>query len=424
MTRPALPLPQGLLAILLALLVATPAPAASPPKLVLRGATVHTAARPATVQHAQIEISDGTIRYVGPARPVASSARVIDLTGRHITPGFIDPWTQLGLVEVALDAATNDSEENTEVNGADHWARDAYTPDVPAVQRALSGGVTTVAVFPGSHAPIAGRGMVVKLLPTTDSKAVLNPDFGLQINLGQTPRGFMGAKKSPMTRMGTLAILRRAFSAARRWLEKSTADQKKHPRRRPAPPKDPRTAFLAEVLEGKRVAYVRAHRRSDIEAALRLGRELGFTPVILGATEASALARGLASAKIRIVFGPGRLDRGDPERMRGTDDAAAVLQRAGVDLSLTTYGTLNVRNQSLEATHAVFEGMNPEAALVAVTLAPARLLGVARRVGSLEVGKDADLVVWDANPLYTFTARPLDVYVEGRRRAGLGARPR
>ena len=415
----------ALTAVLIMLSPVAPAPAAD--LVVFRGATVHTAAEPATVVGGQVEIRDSKIVYVGRKRPVAKGTRVLDLEGKHLTPGFVDPFTHLGLIRVALDGATNDSAENTEVLLADIDPLDALDPEVPAFRRARNGGVTTAGVFPASGAPVAGTGIVIKTRAGSPKELVLRRPAGLLFVLGERSRGFRGPKTPPTTRMGTLALLRRELEKAKAYAARKAlaAKRKKKAKDRwPGPPANRALEALAAAMAGEHEVWLRAYRQSDVEAALRLARSYKLRPVLVGAAGAAGLAGRLSHDRIPVIFAPVRYQPTRPELEHGSDDAPARMVRAGARLSFTTESALHVQDLPALVAHAVFVGVPQEQALRAGTIEPARVLGVEDRVGSLEVGKDADLVVWDHDPTATFSARPEDVYIEGVRVGGLGPNPR
>ncbi len=413
------------LCALLALLSwAAPAGAAD---LVLRGATLHTAADPATVEDGQVEIRGSKITYLGRRRPAPAGAQVLDLAGKHVTPGFVDPFTHLGLVRVALDRGTNDAAENTEILQADVDPLDALDPDVPAMKRARDGGVTTVGVFPASGAPVAGSGIVIKTLPGSPREIVMRRPAGLLFVLGEAARGFKGPKAAPATRMGTLAVLRRELEKAKRYAQRKSLAAKRNKKakdRWPGPTPNRALEALAEAMAGEREVLLRAYRQSDVEAALRLARSYKLRPVLVGAAAAAGLSERLSQDRVPVIFAPVRFQPSRPELEHGSDDAPALLVRAGVPLSLSTESALHVDELPHLAAHAVFVGVPAEQALRAATIEAARVLGVEDRVGSLEEGKDADLVIWDHDPMATFSARPEEVYVEGKRVGGLGPNPR
>lgn len=391
--------------------------AEGPARTALVGATIHTAAAAAPLVDGQIEVEDGRIAYVGARRPAPAGAAVVDLSGRHVTPGFVDAFSHLGLARIALDKATNDSAEDTEAVAADIHPLDGLDPDTDAVARARAGGVTTAAVFPASKVPIAGRGVVIKTRAADADAMVLRADIGLVVNLGERPLRFRGAKSPPQTRMGTLAMLRSALEKARAYGRKRAAHDKKVADKGdgagPGPSVDLSAAVLLEAMARQRPTLFRVNRRSDIEAALRLAREYDLQPVLVGAAEAWRLRDRLAADQVPVLAGVIRFDPFRPEMLHGRDDAPALLHGAGVRLAITSQSLTDARNLPLLAAHGVFVGLDRAAALAAATRVPAALLGVADRVGSLEQGKDADLVVWDADPMATFTARPLRTFIDG-----------
>ncbi|MBI1851986.1 MAG: amidohydrolase family protein [Planctomycetes bacterium] len=373
----------------------------------------------AIVDPGMIVIRGGRIESVGPAGPAPAGATIVDAGGAVIIPGLIDAYTTLA--QGSLD--------DDESIASDVEAKDAF--DLFGSYRAqLSGGVTTVYVTPGIRRLVSGLGAVAKLAGSDDDRArrLLRPRASMRIALGEAPKNPPGIfeppippssenpilpvkRQLPTTRMGEIAALRAALNEAREYDAK----------RRTGGPRDLRKEALARLLRGETPARVNAHKASDILAALRLAEEFGFALEIEGGTEAHLVSADLAAKKIPVVLSgflrPGQRVSEETPEQAGEGNAvvenAAVLSRAGVKLAIHSTGRASQPDLLLLAGYAVRGGLDRDAALRAVTRDAAEILGVADRVGSIEPGKDGDVVVLTGDP---FDARSVvtRVLVEGK----------
>ncbi len=365
-------------------------------------------------------IRAGRILSAGPMAAVPADARIIDATGSVIVPGLIDAFTTL----------TQGSLDDEESIAADVQARDAF--DLFGSYRAqLSGGVTTVYVTPGLRRLVNGQGTVVKLAGSDDDRTrrVLRDRASLRIALGEAPKNppnlfdppvppssenpiLPARRQLPTTRIGAIAALRQALDEAREYEAK---------RKTGAPRRDLKIEPFVRLLAGEVPARINAHKVADILAALSLSEEYAFPLVIEGGTEAHLVAAEIAKRQIPVVLSglvrPSERapEGGSEEAGEGTEvvENAAVLERAGVTLAIHSTGRLSQPDLLLLAGYAVRGGLSPDAALRAVTRDAAAVLGVGSRVGSLDPGKDGDLVILTGDP---FDARSTvrRVLVEGK----------
>ena len=255
----------------------------------------------------------------------------------------------------------------------------------------MRGGVTTLGISPGSGNVIGGQSLVLKTWGTTVDAMVLRHPAGLKVALGENPKRSYGEKqKAPMTRMATAGLLRQTLVAAQQYGQKLTAQTLKDGE---APERDLKLEAVWEALQGKMPVKVHAHRADDILTALRIGDEFKLQLTLEHGTEAYKLADELAKRKIPVVAGPNLTNRAKVE-LKEKSFKTRLLAKAGVKVALMTdHPVIPIEYLSLCAALAVKEGMDEDAALLAITLNPAEILGVAERVGSLSPGKDADLLV-------------------------------
>lgn len=345
----------------------------------------------------------GKIAAVGERVEVPDGAQVTDAGGRTLTPGLVDAFSHLGLFNEGLGWAGQDAEEATDPNTAHVRALDGIYPFDRGIAEARTGGVTTVHVVPGGSNVLAGQALVIKLRrAAVADQLILRHPTGVAASLGERPKAtYGGEKRMPATRMGIAAVLREALVKAQQY--------------KPEKERDLRCEALLPVLRGELPLLVQAHRADDILTALRIGREFGIRITLLGATEAHRVADLIAEAGAAVGAGPSLAPRGRQETRDVGFHLPLALIRHGVPTAIVTgHPHLDQPYLNVAAALAVREGLTPEQALRAVTLTPAEILGVADRVGSVTAGKDADLVLWDGDPL-ELTTRVAWTMVEGRR---------
>ena len=347
----------------------------------------------------------GRISAIGGAVP--AGADVIDCDGRWLLPGFLDAHTHLGVHEEAEGWAGDDTNEMTDPNTAHVRALDAINPRDLGFADALSGGVLAVNVNPGSGNPIGGQTVALKCWGRTVDDMVLRSPSGLKSALGENPKRVYGdQKKTPSTRLGTAAVLREAFTAARAYAARRDAGEQQEP--------DLKLEALALVLARTIPWRQHSHRADDIATAVRIADEFGYSLVIDHGTEAHLLADALAAKAIPVLIGPLLTSRAKVELRNRSIANPGRLHDAGVEISIITdHPVVPIHFLVHQATFAVKEGLDAVAALRSLTINPARVIGVEDRLGSIEVGKDADLVVWSGDPLDVMS-RALAAYIEGR----------
>jgi imidazolonepropionase-like amidohydrolase len=381
-------------ALLLAAGLAGPA-TAQPTAIV--GGTVHPVSGP-EIDNGVVLLQGDTIAAVGPRSEVdvPSDARRIDASGQVVTPGLMDAATATGLVEVSAVGSTRDNALDTDdAIRAAFRVTDGINPNSVVIPVTRLGGVTTVASTPSGGA-VAGQGAVIDLHGETVDEMLVRDRAALYAAF--TP----GATEATGEARGGLAMrLREAFEDARFYTE-NTNDYRRGATRDLSMSRLDLEA-LASTLDGERPLVVRAARASDIDAALRIAEEFDLDLRIEGGEEAWMRADRLAAADVPVVVKALNNLPTEFDRLGTRFDNAARLADAGVPVVISTFDTHNARTLRLEAGNAARFGMDRDAALRAVTLAPAQMLGVADTHGSLEVGKTANVVVWSGDPFEPLT---------------------
>lgn len=378
-------------------------------QVMLTNATIYTITDK-TLEKASILIMDGKIQAVGNDIQAPPGTKILDATGKSITPGFIDAHTHLGILEEIYQEEGDDLNEVSEPVTPELRALDAVNPYDLAFLDAIKGGITTVMTGPGSANVIGGISLVMKTAGTNLEKMVITDQAGLKVAFGENPKRLYGEqKKMPLTRMGIAALLRQAFIDAQTYLikkEKAQKDDELFER-------DLGLENIALVLEGKMPLRAHAHRADDIMTGLRIAREFGLEIIIEHGTESKKIIPELLKTKVPVVVGPSFANRAKVELAEISWEMAAALNQAGILIALTTdHSVTPIQYLPLCATLAVKHGMEEEEALKAITINPAKILKLDHRIGSLAVGKDADIVVLSGHPL-DWRTKVEQVFVEG-----------
>jgi len=345
-----------------------------------------------------VVVKERIIAALGPDLDPPARAQVIDATGKYVLPGFIDAHSHVGIREEIYRIEGDDINEVSDPVTPHLRAVDAVYMEDQAFQDALRGGVTTLMTGPGSANVIGGLSLAMKTYARTVDEAVLRNPVGLKAALGENPkRVYREQKKAPMTRMATAALLRETLVAAQNYAVK-LAEGRNNPSRRPE--RDLKLEAILPVLRREIPLLIHAHRTDDILTGLRIAEEFNLKVSLQHATEAHKIPEELAQKGVPAVVGPSLTTRAKVELKDRTFATPGILARAGVKVALMTdHPVTPIQYLPLTAALAVREGMEEEEALKAITINAAEILGVADRVGSLEAGKDADIIVLDGPPL-------------------------
>lgn len=386
--------------LLALLIVATPVRAEV--DLVVEAELLHTAAGE-PLERAVVLIEQGKIVWVGARAEARIPSGAVVLEAAVVTPGFVDAHSVVGLAGQLNSPADQQQLETSSALQPQLRAIDAYAPNEPLIDYVRSMGVTTLHTGHAPGAVISGQTLIAKTRGATVAEAVLRPGAALAATLGGS---VFGNFDSPKTHAKSAALLREALVAARDYREK--LDREKPP----AP--DLGKQVLVEVLDGQRPLMITAHGAAEIATALRLQEEFGFRLWLDGAAEAYRMIDPILEAGVPVLLhAPMKRAAGDAKQ--ATMASAARLHEAGVPFAIQTgYESYVPKTRVLlyEAQVAVHAGLDPRAALGAITQVPARFLGLADRVGTIEPGKDADLVLFDGDP-FEYTTHICAVVIEG-----------
>ena len=379
-------------------------PAVQAQSIAITNARIYTIAGP-VIERGTIVINNGRIAAVGANVAVPAGARVIDGTGKIVTPGFLDSSTGLGTVEIDADDPSNDQSVTGDRITAAFNVADNLNPLSTLVPVTRVEGITRAVVVPGNGSTIiSGQGVLVDLGATGVTMNIHRNPVGMYAVLGQD-----GAGRAGGSRAAALLRLREALQDARDYNANRRAFESAQRRDYALSRLD--LDALQPVLRGTLPLIVNVHRASDILGALRLAREFDIRVIVSGASEGWIVARELAAANTPVIINPMSNIPG-MESLGITLENAARLHAAGVTVVFASFESHNSRNLKQLAGNAVSYGMPFDAALRAITLNPARLWGIADRYGTLEVGKDADVVVWSGDPL-ELTTTAEHVFING-----------
>ncbi len=393
------------LALALAVLVGLAAPAATAQSLVVTGAKAFTGE--AVVENATIVIRDGRIAAVAAGASAPAGLKVIDAHGRWVSVGLMNAGTQIGLVEVASLPETRDPAVKNGPLGAAFDVQYAINANSALLPQARVDGLTRAGDYPSGSAtpPFLGQGAALRLSEGPD--LLDRPDAIMFVEIGG-----MAAARTGGSRAAAWSLLRDALDEARRYREASRAPG----------PHDPRTnrpdlEALQPVIAGRTPLAVTASRESDLRQAVRLADDYGLRVVVFGGAEAWRLADLLAARGIPVVLDPFEDLPADYDSLGARPDNAARLRSAGVTIAFWVPGvpfSYNPGSALREgAGTAVANGLPWAAAMRAITVEPARIWGVSDHYGMMAPGQDADLVIWDGDPLEPASA-PVLVLVQGR----------
>lgn len=376
-------------------------------QVAVRGETVYTMAGE-PIKDGVVLINNGKIERVGAASQIRIPANYRQLRARVVTPGLIDARSVVGLSGY-LNQPTDQSQlELSAAIQPELRAFDAYDARERLVEWLRRFGITTVHTGHAPGALISGQTMIVKTVGDSVEQAVIVPTAMISASLGQA--GFGQGGKPPGTRAKEMAMLRAEFLKAREYINKQTTakeDQK--------PARDLRLEALASVLRREIPLLIAADRSQDIITALRLAKEFGIKIVLDGAAEAYLVIDQIKAAGVPVIVHP-TMERAGGESENLSMETAATLRRAGIPVALQSgYETYvpKVRVVLFEAGIAAANGLSFVDALSTITIDSARILGISNRVGSLEVGKDADLAMFDGDP-FEYTTHVTGVIVNGK----------
>ncbi len=376
--------------------------------LLIRNAKVMTMAGQ-TYEKGDILIDDeGLIAAVGERLPAPDGTPCVEAEGLTALPGFIDAHCHIGMFENGMGFEGDDGNEMTDPITPHLRAIDAINPEDVCFQEAYEHGVTTVCTGPGSANVVGGTFVAMKTYGRrVDDMVIANP-LALKCAFGENPkRVYSGLKRTPSTRMATAALLREALAGAQAYRKKIDNDED-------VPDQDLKKDVLVDVLENRLYMKIHAHRADDILTAIRICKEFGVEYTLEHCTEGYRILDYLKEEDAKCILGPLLTDRSKIELNKLTFRAPAEFAKAGLKFALMTdHPVIPTMYLPVCASLAVREGLDPESALKAITIWAAEITGIDERVGSLEPGKDADIVLFAGDPLDVRT-HVKQVFVNGQ----------
>lgn len=383
--------------------------------IAISGARVHTVAEAGTIDDATILVTDGRITAVGRNIEVPSGAQRVDAEGRRVTPGLFTPIGQIGLTEVSAVAGTVDYIQRGDAFSASFDIADAYNPRSTLIPINRIEGITNAAIAPAAGWPdelgqtsrvMSGLGAIVHL---GDTDPVVQRAAMLVVSLGESGSAVAGG-----SRAAALLTFRTALEDALDYAGHRDDYQSRDRRDYSVSMAD--LEALQDIIEGTTPVLAHVDRASDIRHVLALADEFRLRLIIAGGAEAWMVADELAAANVGVIIAATGNLPDNFDSLNARLDAAALLEEAGVAVAFggdRNASDHNARNITQVAGIAVANGMTWESALRAITLTPAELYGVADRIGSIEAGKDADLVIWNDDP-FELRSYPEAVYIKGQ----------
>lgn len=361
-----------------------------------------------------IQIDGTKLGAVGPMQACPKDPEVFDAKGAVALPGLIDPHSHIGMWEDGLGFEGDDGNEDTDPCTPHLRGIDGVNPFDRAFSEALDWGVTTVVTGPGSANPVAGQLCAVKTYGRRVDDMAVKAPLAMKFALGENPKtSYHEKQQGPATRMAIAALIREQLHKAQKYRQQM--DEAAQDEELEEPEYDAKCEALLPLLRGEIQAHFHAHRADDIFTAIRIAKEFSLDYVIIHATEGHLVAQELAAERASCIVGPLIGARTKPELAKADAAGGGILAKAGVPVAICTdHPEVPQRYLLMSAQLAADEGMDPQAALRAVTCEAARMVRLENRIGTLEAGKDADIVLFDGEPMQTH-AKPVAVFIDGRK---------
>lgn len=349
-------------------------------------------------EQGDVLIDGDKIKAVGENLDAPEGAQIIDAKGMWVMPGIVDPHSHIGMWEDGIGFEGADGNEATDPVTPQLRAIDGINPEDNCFKEAREHGITTVVTGPGSANVIGGQFAAIKTYGRRVDDMIVKEPLALKVAFGENPkRVYNGKGKAPSTRMATAAILRENLIKAQEYKKKLERGQKDPDK---MPERDLKMEILVKVLNREIPIKAHAHRADDILTALRIAKEFNLDITLDHCTEGHRIVDYLLEENAKVIVGPLFSDRSKVELRNMTFKAPGILSKAGVKVAMMTdHPVIPEQYLPVCAAIAVKEGMDEIEALKSITINAAEITGIADRVGSLESGKDADVVVYDGHPL-------------------------
>lgn len=367
------------------------------------------------IENGQVLIDGGKIIAVGKDLKIPEGAEIYDASGCLVTPGFVEGHCHIGIHEEGIRWEGNDTNEYSNPVTPELRAIDGINPRCEAFRLAVRGGVTTAVTGPGSANVLGGTFCALKLAGDCVDDMIIRDPVAMKIAFGENPKGCYGndGKKRPVTRMAIAATLRDTLARAKRYAAEIEEAEQDPSKRRPY---DMQMEALLPVIRKEIPLKAHAHRADDILTALRIAKEFDVEITLDHVTEGHLIAGRLAAAGKPVLVGPSLVSKSKYEIKERTFATAGILHRAGLEICLITDApVVPLYYLPLCAGLAVKEGLDEDEAWRAITINPAHAAGIDARVGSLEPGKDADIVIFNGNPLRDIQCTTKQVFINGQR---------
>ena len=370
--------------------------------LIIKNGNVLTMAGKEEPRVMDILVENGKIKKISESLEAPSNAEVVDATGKMVMPGIIDAHTHLGIFE---EGSMNEGDDTNELTGPitpELRALDGINPYDEGIKDARLNGITSVVTGPGSGNVIGGQSLAIKTFGTMIDEMVIKEPTGLKAAFGENPkRVYSGQNKSPSTRMATAALFRKAFYEAQEYMEKSSSsdknnrnDSKKGEEKTGSLQKDFQKDILVKALKKKMPIRAHAHRADDILTAIRVAREFNLDLSIEHCTEGHKIAKVLKRFEVPAIVGPTMSARTKIELREASFETPKIFYEEGVKFAIMTdHPVIPIYALPICAAMAVKAGLPRYEAIKAITIAAAEITGIADRVGSIETGKDADIII-------------------------------
>lgn len=379
--------------------------------LFIKNGTINTITN--GIINGDILIENGKIIEIGNNIVVPLDAEVIDAQGNLVLPGFIDAHTHLGLWEDGMGFEGADGNEETDPITPHLNPIDGINPMDRSFEEARNGGITSVCSTPGSANVMGGQCIAIKTFGRRIDKMVIKNPVASKIAFGENPKSCYGQEdKAPQTRMAIAAMMRETLKEAEEYLDALLLHEEDDENEKPD--YDMKMESLLPVLRRDIPFKVHAHRADDIFTAIRIGKEFNLKLTLDHCTEGHLIVEDLVEEGYPVVVGPSLSERSKIELRNLTFDTAGILSNAGMDVCLMTdHPVIPVHYLPICAGIAVKHGMREDKALESITINPAKVLGISDRVGSIEIGKDADIVIWDNDP-FELQSNVLMTIIDGK----------
>lgn len=333
------------------------------------------------------------------------NAKVLDADNNFVTPGIVEPHSEIGIREQIYRFEGNDSNEATDPILPQLRAIDAINPTDEGIKVARESGVTTVVAGPGDSNLIGGTFAAFKTYGKTIEEMAIEDEVGLKVTLGNSPKKSYGNRDMmPKTRMASAAMIREAFIKAKEYHRQYKLGN--HPKF------DIKLHSLMRIYDGMLVKFT-AHQAYDIVTAIRLGEEFDLNYTVDKCSEAYLIADELKDFNTRFVIGPAYGGKRDYEIRNRDTIIASIMEKNGLDFCISTgHPTVDISMTMVQTIMMYKKGLSRKKALEAMTINAANMVGLGDRIGSIEIGKDADIVIWDGEPLDYYTS-PKTVIIDG-----------